>query len=234
MSDADQITNSAVTSSAASTLDPNHLSRDYSLSSFDQRHTLVLNGAYRMPWDARLKNRIAKGVLGGWAVNGIWSWGTGLPFDIATGFNNSRDSDPILTDRPNLNPGFSPNPISGVTAGCQGALIPAGPLHTPARWFDPCAFSLQTPGTYGNLGRNTVTLPGLQDVDVALVKNTSLTERARLEFRAEAFNVLNHANFGIPARSIFNSNGGRNGSAGIITTTATANRQMQLGLKLIF
>jgi hypothetical protein len=233
MSDADQITNSAVTSSAASTLDPNHLSRDYSLSSFDQRHTLVLNGAYKMPWDARLKNGIAKGFLGGWAVNGIWSWGSGLPFDIATGFNNSRDSDPILADRPNLNPGFSPNPISGLTAGCLG--IPVGQqLKSASRWFDPCAFSLQTAGTYGNLGRNTVTAPGLQDVDAALVKSTALAERTRLEFRAEAFNILNHANFGVPARSIFNSNGTRNGSAGIITTTATSNRQMQLGLKLIF
>lgn len=79
-----------------------------------------------------------------------------------------------------------------------------------------------------------MTLPGLQDVDFALVKRTAITERMKLEFRAEAFNILNHANFGIPARSIFNSNGTRVGAAGTLSTTATSNRQMQLGLKLVF
>jgi len=233
MSDADEVGNAQTTAASPTTLDLSNLARDYSLSVYDQRQTLVLSGRYAIPWDKRLNGRAAKAALGGWAVNGIYSYGSGLPTNVNTGFNNSRSGDLMVTDRPDLAPGASNNPIQGVTAGCQG--IPAGQkLGTPDRWYDPCAFVLQRAGTFGNLGRNTVIGPGLSSVDFTLVKSTSLAEKKQLEFRAEFFNLLNHAKFGLPLRNVFSSSGLRSGNGGVITSTATSNREVQLGLKLIF
>jgi hypothetical protein len=88
-------------------------------------------------------------------------------------------------------------------------------------------------GTYGNLGRGTLTGPGLANVDLSLAKNTRLKEKTELQFRAEFFNALNHTNFGTPNPIVF-SGAAISGSAGLITTTATASRQIQFGLKLMF
>ena len=76
--------------------------------------------------------------------------------------------------------------------------------------------------------------PGLSNVDFSLLKLTALTERTKLEFRAECFNLANHANFGMPSNSISSSSRAYAGSAGVITTTVTDNREIQLGLKLVF
>jgi hypothetical protein len=76
--------------------------------------------------------------------------------------------------------------------------------------------------------------PGVNNVDFTLLKATALTERTKLEFRWELFNILNHAQFAVPNLTVFTSARGYNGSAGTITSTARDNRQMQLGLKLIF
>jgi hypothetical protein len=85
----------------------------------------------------------------------------------------------------------------------------------------------------GNLGRNTVIGPKLLNVDMALLKDTRISEAVRMQFRAEVFNILNHANFALPAASIFTASG-RNATAGQITSTTTTSRQIQFGLKLIF
>jgi carboxypeptidase family protein len=233
-SDVDEIATGQLNSTNAGAQDASDVARDYSLSAYDQRQIFVWNGAYQMPWDKRLQGKLAKSALGGWMINGIVSHGTGLPFDILDGFNNSRSGDTFeQPDRPNLVSGSSNNPIHGVTAGCSG--IPAGQkLRTPDRWFDPCAFELPLAGFFGNLGRNTVTAPGLVNVDFTLVKTTPLTERLKLDFRAEFFNLFNHANFGLPIPNVFNSSRTRSGNAGSIGSTATDNRQMQLGMKLIF
>ena len=168
-------------------------------------------------------------------MNGIFSASSGLPLNIQLGFNNSRSllSTSGGTDRPNLVPGASRNPTHGVTAGCQG--IPAGQkLGTPNRWFDPCAFTLAPAGTYGNLGRETVIGPSFNNVDFSLMKSTPLTEKKQLEFRAEFFNILNHANFGFPSGSIFTTSRVHSGNEGVINTTISPNRQIQFGMKLIF
>jgi len=147
-----------------------------------------------LPWDKLLKGGLSKGLLGGWSINGIFSASSGQPFNINTGFNNSRNNDSQQTDRPDLAPGFSNNPTSGVTAGCQG-VAPGQKLGTPALWFDPCAFVLQTPGTFGNLGRNTVVAPGFQQFNFTLLKNTPIREGTNLEFRVEFFNAFHHPQF---------------------------------------
>jgi hypothetical protein len=209
------------------------LPRDYSLSTFDQRHVFDVNGKYKLPWDNRLKSGVAKAALGGWEINTVWRATSGLPATVGAGFNVSRSRDALSSDRPNLNPGFSNNPSSGVTAGCQG-VTPGQTLGTPTLYFDPCAFSLPTPGVYGNLGRNTLIGPGVFNADLGVVKNTKMTERFNLEFRAEFFNLLNHANFRLPATSVFLSSGLRNTTVGQITGTSIDNREIQFGLKLTF
>jgi hypothetical protein len=152
---------------------------------------------------------------------------------VIDGFNRSLTGDTNNPDRPNLNPGYTGSLVDGATAGCPG--VQAGQqLHTATLWFDPCAFSLPVAGTFGNLGRDTIIAPGMNNVDFALVKETSITERMRLEFRGELFNLFNHAQFALPNSTVFTSTGPLSASAGQITATSTDNREIQLGVKLIF
>src|SRR5262249_35255017 len=105
---------------------------------------------------------------------------------------------------------------------------------TPELWYDPCAFTLPPANTLGTLGRNTVTMPGRATVDFSLVKSFAVTERAKLQFRFEAFNVANHANFGTPSRTVRNTSGVLNATAGRIDNTVGTPRQLQFALKLTF
>ncbi len=157
-------------------------------------------------------------LLGGWQLNAITTLLCGFPFTPVIGSNRSGDGDTRNPDRPSLNPAF--------TRPCHpGASRSNGSIRTPS--------CLPAAGTYGNLGRGVFSGPGLADLDFSLFKNTAISERARLQFRAEFFNVLNHPNFGTPNATVFSS-GAINASAGLITTLATTPRQIQFGLKLIF
>jgi hypothetical protein len=219
---------------------PNNPMADYGRGAYDQRQTFVLNGLYNLPFDQYLKNPVVKFALGGWALNGIWQYGSGIPLNINDGFNNSGNGDPTQPDRPNVNSGFSNNPINGVTAGCPG--IPAGQrLHTPGRWFDPCAFSLPLAGTLwgpATVGKSTVNGPGTNQINMGLSKSFSIRERLKFQFRAEAFNLFNKAQFGVPNVLLFNSNRTYAGTGGQITITqgggSLGGRNIQLGLKMTF
>jgi hypothetical protein len=212
---------------------------DYGRSSYDQRHTFSFNSLYQMPWEHRLNSALSKAVLGGWSVNGIWQYGSGMPLDMGLGFANSRSGSSQQADRPDLLPGFSNDPTSGVTTGCAtsaGPLgIPAGQqLHTPTRWFNPCAFGLSTAGTFGNLGRNTVSGPDYNSTNFTLEKTTRLMEGKNLVFRAEIFNLFNHPSFGLPQIALFTSARVHAGNEGVISTTTSQGRQIQLGMKFVF
>jgi len=155
---------------------------------------------------------------------------SGLSFSPLVGANQSGNGDiSVNPDRPNLLAGFSDNPISGV-AEC----LPNTPrVGTAQHWFNPCAFGIPASGTWGNLRRGTLIGPGLETVDFSLLKSTQITERVGLQFRAEFFNILNRANFGLPNMGVF-SGANLNPSAGLISTTTTTSRQIQFGLKLLF
>ena len=233
LSNADTISNSQVLTTAPVTMDPDNLGRDYGRSVYDRRHTFVLNSQYRFPWGKNLTSGVSKAALGGWTIKGILQAGSGFPFNIQTGFNNSRNGDRNQPDRPDLTPGRRNDPIHGTTSGCPG--IPAGQkLRTADRYYDPCAFTLPAAGTYWNLGRNTVTGPQLFNVDFALAKTTPIHEGMNLDFRAEFFNLLNHTNLDSPARLNFSGDRSYNGNAGRVSQTVTTGRQIQLGLKLTF
>ena len=109
-----------------------------------------------------------------------------------------------------------------------------GTQDRPQRYFDPTVFVLPPTGTYGNAGRNIVTGPGLVNFDFSLTKETSISERMSLQFRAESYNLFNNVSFGMPSSIIFETSGAIASSAGLITSTFTEGRQFQFALKLLF
>jgi hypothetical protein len=204
---------------------------DRGLSAFDARHNFVISTTYPFPF--KFQQKAVNWLLGGWTVNGIGTFRTGEPFGARVAANVSANGDRWVPDRPNLKPGFSPNPTSGVSAGCKvgsKTIAPGTPLGTSTLWYDPCAFSRPAAGTYGNLGRNTITGPGYDDVDASLEKIFKPTERMNVQFRAEVFNLLSHSNFYIPGFNAFS------GSAGVVTRLISypGGRTIQLGLKILF
>src|SRR5262249_13117278 len=103
------------------------------------------------------------------------------------------------------------------------------------RYFDPKAYIQPLPGTYGNVGRNTLQGPRRFETDFSVAKVLSLRERVNLQFRAELFNLFNHTNFNEPNPVVYASaTGGPSPTAGVITSTATTSRQIQLSLNLLW
>jgi hypothetical protein len=216
---------------------PDNIFNERGLSNFDIRHSVVLNLLYEIPTRKNLRG-IAGQMLRGWAIGSIGTFANGVPFTVENSANRSQNklSGASFADRPNLVPGASTNPTSGVSRGCAG--VAAGTrVGTSILYFDPCAFFPQTLGTFGNLGRNTLIGPGITEVDFSVMKRFPITEQKNLQFRAECFNLANHPNFQAPStttRQIFNMAGQLSSSAGVLTATTTSSRQIQFGLKFIF
>jgi len=207
------------------TTDINNLKLDYGNSTFDVRNSLTLNYTYDLPFGNTLQG-LAKKLAGGWLLSGIGTFHSGLPFSIENGFDRANTmgtfSPPETSDRPDLRPGFSSNPVLG----------------NPNQWFNPAAFVLQAAGAFGNLGRNTVIGPGLANLDLGFLKTIQTGERFHVQFRFEVFNIFNHPNFAVPDftnRQVFlDASGAVNPQAGAITQTVTSSRQLQFALKLEF
>ena len=104
--------------------------------------------------------------------------------------------------------------------------LPGG-QRGPGRWCNTAAFAIPAPYVYGNTGRNIITAPETLSVDLSLMKNFTVWRENRLQFRAEAFNVPNHVNFGKP-----NNTAGANGFG--VISSAGAGRQIQFALKYVF
>src|SRR5262249_14688688 len=145
---------------------------------------------FSYPFPFKAASRAVGALVNGWTLDGIGTFSSGKPFSPRLTGSVSRDgSGASGSERPNLNAGFSNNPSNGVSAGCAG--IAAGtPLHNAKNWYDPCAFSNPAGGNYGNLGRNTVIGPGLENVDLALAKTFKIGETAGVTFRTEMFNIM--------------------------------------------
>jgi hypothetical protein len=199
-------------------------------SSFDARHVYSFNSTYELPFGNGLTGA-GKQIVAGWQLGGIVSLRSGFAESI--NISNRLSNFGVNEEFPDLAPGVSNNPVKGVSIGCAG--IPAGtPLGTAELYYDPCAFVLPPANTLGNLGRNTVTMPGRATVDVSLMKNFDVTEQAKLQFRFEAFNVFNRVNLGTPSRTVRNTSGVLNATAGRIDNTVGTPRQLQFALKLTF
>ncbi len=113
-------------------------------------------------------------------------------------------------------------------------------MGRPEQWFNPAAFVLQPAGTFGNTGRGDFTGPNLRTLDLSLTKQArwgALGSNGRIEFRVEAFNVLNRANFGNPELRAFagqTDNEAVSATFGRISNTVTSSRQIQLGIRAVF
>jgi hypothetical protein len=104
----------------------------------------------------------------------------------------------------------------------------------PDHWIDPAAFSVPAPGTFGNLGRNTLRGPGYQTLDVSLVRDIRLKDNTLLQFRVDAFNLFNHPNFNLPNAAMDPTAPYSTPGFGVVTSTAGAERQIQVGLRIAF
>ena len=194
-------------------------------SNFDVQHNFTLNYTIDLP--GQNMAGAAGQVLGGWQLGGIVTMATGVPETIVLGFDNCRCLNGEIygvggTDnRPDLV--GNGNPI-------------VGDGRDPNNYFDTSStnFVPSPAGFHGTLGRNTLRIPGLATFDFSLVKNTALAEEVNLEFRFEAFNIFNRANFADPSTSLFTGGRAPNRSAGRITRTHTTARQLQLALKINF
>jgi hypothetical protein len=222
LNDGDSLNTSVATNSPAFASNPLRPKWDYARGSFDIRHAAVINATYDLPFgrrDASGASSWLHWVIDDWQLSGIETVQSGLPFTPQLSYNPSNDGDGRNPVRPSLNPNFT------------GQVIQGG----PNRYFNPSAFIQPLPGTYGNAGRNVLQGLGLAETDLSLAKKFPLSERLNLLFRAEFFNVFNHTNFNTPNPVVFTSaTGGPSPTAGVITATSTASRQIQLGLKLLW
>jgi hypothetical protein len=178
-------------------------------SDYDITHRFVVSYTWDLPFGRNLTG-FAKILADGWEFMGIHAFNTGTPFTVhaRTDFSNTGGD-----ARPDRVPGVSTEPARGRRA--------------PDQWFNPAAFTDPAPGQFGNVGRNTLTGPGTISVDLSVFKNFSITERTRLQFRSEFFNLPNHPNFrGMD--TTYDSP-----SAGTLSAAA-ASRQIQFALKLLF
>ncbi|HUE22365.1 MAG TPA: TonB-dependent receptor [Bryobacteraceae bacterium] len=179
------------------------------LSNFDVRHRFVASYGYDLPFGKATR------WLKGWQTFGILQFQTGQPFTVD-----------LLADDDNSNTGID---SLGFGANDRPNVVGNPKLSNPSanEWFNTSAFAIPPYGAFGNSGRNTVAGPGLATVDLSVVKNTAIGDRATAQFRVEAFNVLNRTNFGLPDNFIGSPTFGQILSAG-------DPRRVQLALKLLF
>ncbi len=196
-------------------IDPLDYRASKGLCAFDLTHNFVASYSYNLPFDkfSFANTGLGSRLLKGWIVSGITTFATGLPVTVTEVDDNSllgATSDNV--DEPNFTPGKilnSTNPRSGQT------------------YFNTSLFSQEPLGQLGNSNRRFFHGPGLNNFDLAIEKNIRITESKQFQLRGEAFNLVNHAQFGGPDGN-FNS-----GTFGLVTG-ANAPRILQVALKFLF
>jgi hypothetical protein len=187
---------------------PSILYRNKAVAGYDRTHNLKLFGTYELPFGRGhqlLNHGIGKAIAGGWQINAVTGWVSGSPFSVAssgTSLNapgNTQTADQILPD-----------------VQIFGGLTP---------YFDTKAFAGVTGVRFGNTGRDILRGPGYFNMDSSVFRTFALRERARLQFRAEAFNTTNTPRFGNPAATV------TSGGFGNITSSSNE-RQLRFAMKL--
>lgn len=189
------------------------LKSNYAVCDYNLPNNLTVSSLYDLPFGKKRAflghaNPFVDSLIGGWELAGILTARSGLPFtpvisgdQANTGIGNQRPT--VVGDPSTVN-------------------------QTVNSWFNVSAFATPTRYTYGNSGRNILTADSLIQLDMTLEKRFSFLDTRQIEFRAEAFNLLNRPTFNAPNATIGSS------SAGIVTSTLNANRILQLALKLYF
>jgi len=234
-------TGGGLTTTAARTpADGRNYDNERARSDYDQRHVINMTGVYELPFGKGKMlfgnaNRPLNTVIGGWSLNGIYTYQSGEPFTIRSGFLTANN---VAQSRAALAPGVTsaPKPQLQSKVGVVG----------PVFFQDASAFVNPGAGQLG-FGRNIFQGPSFWNIDLGIAKGFQFTERVRLTFRAEMFNALNHANFRNPRDAsvgspAINSNVFAQACCVTLSTTSSANtnqngeswRVVQLALKLAF
>ena len=220
------------------------------LSDFDVAQTFVLNLTWEIP-SPEINSAMAKAALGGWQIGALYKISTGQPFTPIFG------GDPVGMHLEET----GERPSRSNTPGCQSLVNPGNPNnyvkvqcltlpYAPSSFASQCATfpgavtpppsgSVYCANLFGNLGRSTLIGPGLAKLDLSVFKNNyvkRISESFNVQFRAEFFNVLNRANFASPTDNLaaFDQSGRPISSVGLIDSTQTTSRQIQLALKVIW
>jgi len=189
------------------------LRREWALSDFDRKHLVAISGTYALPvgkGKAYLGNasRFTQAALGGWNIGWIFTHTSGAPFSISAGGD-----------------------IANVGGGSQRAQVVGDPnsgfTQSRLEWFNTAAFAVPATFTFGNEGRNNLIGPAQTNMDFTTFKDFLFSERTKLQFRGEFFNIANHARFDTPNGNV------QSGSFGVINS-ARAPRDIQLALKFLF
>jgi hypothetical protein len=195
------------------------------VADWDVPHHAAINAVWDLP-NPSTQMAAPRFLLSGWELGAIYTVQSGMPFSATiaadragtgTGAGNGNGQ------RPDYNP----------APGCSTNAI--NPGH-PDNYINLQCFSFPAAGTLGNLGRNTMRAPGMEDFDFSLFKNHNLLgEELKVQFRAEAFNLFNRSNLGARAASLINGRGQYvPGNAVLKSPTVTTSRQIQFGTKLIW
>jgi hypothetical protein len=243
MTDADAVWSSGGIGGGGSQNNPQCVSCERAPASYSVAQRFAANFEYDVPMDRWLSSA-PKRLTQGWALLGIVSAQSGFPFTVATPYGSLQygfdgfdgfGARPFLLQTPTRAPSGGPQYFSNavIANGGVGDGFFAEPTVT-----SPVTGNQVLP-TPGNLGRNTFIGPGWSNFDFSVIKNTKFTERMQLQFRAEFFNILNEATFATPGAGAltFSQSGGQllgSPSFGLSTATATAERQIQFGLRFMF
>jgi hypothetical protein len=173
-----------------------NLRAERSTSALDSTHRFVLSGIYEVPYFRDSQNRLARALLGGFSLSSTMTFETGKPFTPLSGVDANLNGD-NAGDRTVINPNGVSGTASAVTPLITTAASPLGAGQTVGYVaVNGNAQYIQAgPGAFATAGRNTVRLPGIANFDFAVFKNFRLGERTRFQFRADFYNVFNHAQY---------------------------------------
>jgi hypothetical protein len=231
---------------AADSTNPYDSKFDKGPSEYDATHIWSFNSVYHFP--SNFKARVVSKLLNGWWTGSIVSVRTGFPFSpgLTASFQQSNDLNtygaqerPDFVTNSNLAAAQTLNP-SAVIYNPKTVIIGGTGQSGAPPYFNPNMFTLQAPGTLGDVPRGLLRGPGSVDWDFSISKDTKLGflgEAGNLQFRAEFFNVLNHPSFVNPSGIVFNDPSGTisTATAGVIPNTVpNIQRQIQFGLRIDF
>ncbi len=189
--------------------DPRH---DRSVSGFDLRNAFSASVNYELPIGRgkllNLESPIANSLLGGWLLNGIGAVHSGSPYSVTVNGDIANTGNTFVEANLVGNPNLA--------------------NKTPTQWFNRAAFTAPPAYTFGNSGRNILLSDSFKNLDVSAFKSFTLPFETAIQFRAEAFNLFNHAVFAAPDSTVGDSN------FGTVSSTSNSPRQLQLALKLTF
>jgi hypothetical protein len=217
---------------AASFQNPANPKADWANCIFDRRSIFNLSLVAQSPhfesvWPQR--------IVGNWTASGIFTASTGPYANVTNGSDVSLiglGGIPGTGGTGNDRPNTVGNPFVAGTVAANPTCVAPAKVKTSNHWFNPCAFELQPAATFGDTARNSLLGPGGWNFDTAIWRTFSLTERFKLDLRGEAFNVFNHAQFGLPGTILTTTS-----SLGLITITSTGvnnQRIMQVAAKITF